>query len=135
MLDRATSKGLPERVQLHCMGIGDTALQEMKPISGFDNIICTLVLCTVADPAAAVETIKGLLAPGGRLLLLEHIVAQQSTERFWQKLINPIWKRLAEGCHLTRNTPQLLRAKAFQPEYEDYFHAGLPFYEAIGSFS
>ena len=35
----------------------------------FDTVVSTLVLCTVADPAASVREIGRVLAPGGRLPL------------------------------------------------------------------
>ena len=35
-------------------------------------------------------------------------------KRKWQQRIEPLWKRLAGGCHLTRDVPALLRGAGFE---------------------
>jgi ubiquinone/menaquinone biosynthesis C-methylase UbiE len=42
------------------------------PDAGFDTVVCTLALCAVADRGTAVAEMFRVLAPGGRLLLLDH---------------------------------------------------------------
>lgn len=113
-------------------GIGDDF---PRPEGGFDAVVCTLVLCTIPRPDEAVQRIKDMLAPDGRLVVLEHIAARRTGNRFLQKLINPCWKHLAEGCHLTRQTDDRLRRHGFLPKGETYFTKGLRFYQASGSFA
>lgn len=67
----------------------------------FDYVVSTLVLCSVDDIAQALATISRLLRPGGKFLFLEHEVAPGFYARF-QKLITPLWSRVADGCHLNR---------------------------------
>jgi hypothetical protein len=46
-------------------------------------------------------------------------------------LLNPAWKVLAEGCNLTRETPDMLKQEGFVPESEEQFTKVLPFYVAV----
>ena len=45
------------------------------PADSFDTVACTLVLCSVDDPAAALAEVARVLRPGGRFLFLEHVRA------------------------------------------------------------
>lgn len=78
----------------------------------FDTILCTLVLCSVAEPTAALAELRRLLAPEGRLLFLEHVVVPGTVGRL-QRLAAPAWQHLAAGCRLDRDTIASLRAAGF----------------------
>lgn len=43
------------------------------PDSSFDCVTCTMVLCTVPEPADALAEVARVLKPGGRFLFLEHV--------------------------------------------------------------
>jgi len=77
--------------------------------AGFDTVVVTLALCSVADPGAAAASIARWLTPGGRLLFIEHVAARGVRGRF-QHAVTPLWTRVAGGCHLDRDTLQTLRA-------------------------
>jgi hypothetical protein len=47
-----------------------------------------------------------------------------------QDLINPLWRKVADGCYLNRPTDQLLAGSGFQMAREERFKIGLSFYEA-----
>ena len=68
----------------------------------FDTVVTTFTLCSVQDRDAAVREIARVLAPGGRALFLEHGAAPDRSVARWQRRIEPVWKPLAGGCHLTR---------------------------------
>ena len=96
----------------------------------FDAVVSTLVLCTVSDQRAAIAEIARVLAPGGRLVFLEHVAADAATAPEWlrrQRRIEPVWKRVAGGCHLTRATEQAIRDAGFtfedEPTRESMEHA------------
>ncbi len=74
----------------------------------FDTVVCTLVLCTVADPPAALERVRRLLGPGGVLLFLEHVRAP-GWQRHLQRAVTPAWRRMSGGCHLDRDIPAVIR--------------------------
>ena len=84
----------------------------------FDTVVSTLVLCSVADPAAAAREVRRVLAPGGRFVFLEHGGAEPADGRRaeWQRRLDGIWSAVNAGCHLTRNVADLLAAADLQPE-------------------
>lgn len=68
----------------------------------FDTVVCTYTLCSVADSTQALKELRRILKPGGKLLYLEHGRAPEANVRRWQERIEPTWKHLMGGCHLTR---------------------------------
>jgi SAM-dependent methyltransferase len=78
------------------------------PDGGFDTVVVTLALCCVADPAATAAAIARWLAPGGRLLFIEHVAALGARGAA-QRALTPVWSRVAGGCHLDRDTLATLR--------------------------
>jgi len=84
--------------------------------AAFDAVVSTLVLCSVRDQAAALAEIRRVLVPGGRLVFLEHVAAdaESKPERLKrQRQVEPVWKRVAGGCHLTRETEDAIRLAGF----------------------
>jgi ubiquinone/menaquinone biosynthesis C-methylase UbiE len=83
----------------------------------FDAVVCTLVLCSVADPARALGELRRVLVPGGRLVFIEHVAAHDNPSRLqWQRRIEPAWKHVAGNCHLTRETERAIRDAGFEVE-------------------
>jgi SAM-dependent methyltransferase len=83
-----------------------------------DTVISTLVLCSVPDQANALAEIRRVLAPGGRLLLVEHVAGEGRLLRR-QRLIDPVWRHIGRGCHLTRDTRQALDDAGFDTSAVD----------------
>jgi len=82
------------------------------PDDSADVVVCTLVLCTVRDPAAALAEVRRVLRPGGRFVFVEHVRAPDedpATQRL-QRWVEPIWSTLGGGCHLTRDTAASIEA-------------------------
>ena len=69
----------------------------------FDAAVAGIVFCTIPDPAAALDELARVLRPGGELRFIEHVGAAGLRGRL-QRLVEPVWKRLAGGCHVTRDT-------------------------------
>jgi ubiquinone/menaquinone biosynthesis C-methylase UbiE len=74
----------------------------------FDAVVCTLVLCTVEDPGAAVAELRRVLRPGGRLLFIEHVRAPDARRQ--DRWARP-WRLFAQGCRCNQPTLELLRAE------------------------
>lgn len=81
--------------------------------ASFDVVVGTLVLCSVPDPAAALAELHRVLRPGGRLLFLEHVAAADPATRRFQSFAEPIWRRVAGNCHLTRTTAEDIERAGF----------------------
>ena len=72
------------------------------PGESFDTVVCTYTMCSVEDQAQVVREMRRILRPGGQLLFLEHGRAPDASVAGWQDRIEPWWKPVAGGCHLTR---------------------------------
>ena len=79
----------------------------------FDTVVCTFTLCSVVDPAQTLAELRRILVPGGTLIYAEHGAAPDADVARWQRRIEPLWKRLAGGCHLTRPVGPNLAAAGF----------------------
>ena len=82
------------------------------PDGAFDTVVITFVLCSVADPAAALAEIRRVLAPRGRLVLLEHVRGDDELAR-WQNRLTPLHRKLAGNCHLNRDTKRAVAEAGF----------------------
>lgn len=120
----------PHRFTLHNVTYEEAEQQHLISPESLDAIVCTLVLCTIPEPEKAITVFLKWLKPHGRLLVLEHIKSHRRAGAIAQNLINPLWKKLAEGCQLNRPTDVLLANSALEPVHEEYFWLGMPFYKA-----
>ena len=82
--------------------------------NSFDTVVCTFTLCSVESQARTLSELRRILKPGGRLLYAEHGGAPDPGVRKWQGRIEPLWKRLAGGCHLTRPVTSAICAGGFE---------------------
>ena len=78
--------------------------------SSFDTAVFTLVLCTVPDPAASLAEAARVLRPGGKLLFVEHVRAEDPGLARWQDRLERPWRFLADGCHCNRDTVATIEA-------------------------
>ncbi|MCC7548379.1 MAG: methyltransferase domain-containing protein [Burkholderiales bacterium] len=106
---RARARGLGFPVELVAAGAEANAL----PDAAFDTVLVTYTLCSIPEVERALAHMRRVLAPGGRLLFCEHASAPDPGVRRMQQWLEPAWKRLAGGCHLTRDTPSLLAGAGF----------------------
>jgi SAM-dependent methyltransferase len=96
------------------------------PDGSVDEVIASLVLCTVADPAAVLAEIQRVLRPGGRFRFVEHVAAPPGLRAAVQRTIRRPWGWLFEGCRPDRHTPELIAAAGFaqtQIEHRKFRHS------------
>lgn len=93
----------------------DSTVEELPLREGsVDAVVATLVLCSVPHLDRALLEIRRVLRPGGRFVFLEHVAAEHRPHRLrWQQRVEPVWKRLAGNCHLTRRTADAITASGF----------------------
>lgn len=106
----AQAKGWPADIR---QGVGEDI---PFPAAQFDTVVCTFTLCSVDDPARVLSEMRRILRPGGVALFLEHGRAPDANVARWQDRIEPIWKPLAGGCHLTRPIGSAFRGAGFEVE-------------------
>jgi ubiquinone/menaquinone biosynthesis C-methylase UbiE len=74
-----------------------------------DAVVAGIVFCTIPEPEAALDEVARVLKPGGEFRFLEH-VRDHGRTAWAQALVEPVWKRFAGGCHVTRDTAGLFTA-------------------------
>jgi SAM-dependent methyltransferase len=85
------------------------------PTSTIDAVVCTLVLCSVQDPAEVLAETYRTLKPGGKFYFLEHVAAPEHSKlRRTQKFIQKPWSCIADGCDVCRDTLRLIEAAGFR---------------------
>lgn len=106
--ERCERAGIP--LTLHAAGAESIPL----PDDSVDEVVCSLVLCTVADPGQVLAEVRRVLRPGGTFRFVEHVAAPpRSVRRVVQRAIQGPWGWLFEGCQLARETPRLVHEAGF----------------------
>ena len=81
--------------------------------NSIDTILITFTLCTIPDYEKALEGMARVLKPGGKMLFAEHGLAPDDGVAKWQNRLNGVWGKLAGGCHLNRNIPDIINHSDF----------------------
>ena len=97
------------------------------PSSEFDAVLSTWTLCTIPNMDAALAEIRRVLKPGGSFHFVEHGHAPDEKVARLQTRLEPMNKRLAGGCHLTRHISDVIEAAGFDMQKLDtYYFKGEP---------
>lgn len=84
------------------------------PNNSIDTIVITYTMCTIPDISLSSAEMLRVLKPNGRLLFCEHGLAPDKRVAKWQKIINPVWNKIAGGCNLNRDIPKLIESSGLK---------------------
>lgn len=132
--DPAMRERLVERAPRFSTVVSGSARRLPLATGSVDSVVSTLVLCSVGDPYPAVAELRRVLRPGGQLLVLEHVAAVAgSRTRTTQRLLTPMWSRVAGGCSLERDTRQALAEAGFDTSglRDDVLPVPVPFVRPV----
>nr|XP_022317095.1 methyltransferase-like protein 7A [Crassostrea virginica] len=94
----------------------------------FDAVTCTLVLCSVRDVKKSLDEVRRVLKPGGKFYFLEHVAAEKSTvTKFFQRCLNPVWRRILGGCQIIKETGKDVESAGFTRTRITPFSGNFPF--------
>jgi ubiquinone/menaquinone biosynthesis C-methylase UbiE len=82
--------------------------------ASIDTVVTTWTLCTIPNAPLALGEMRRVLKPGGALLFVEHGRAPEPGVARWQDRLDPLWSRLAGGCHLNRKMDALITDNGFR---------------------
>lgn len=88
----------------------------------FDCVVSTLTLCSIPDVRRAMAELFRVLKPGGRILFLEHGISPDARVASWQRRLNWLQRRFADGCTLTLDVPALLATQPFDAVQIENFY-------------
>ncbi|ALC92037.1 methyltransferase type 11 [Bacillus sp. FJAT-18017] len=108
-------------IQSHMLGAEKLSF----PDNSFDTVVATLVFCTIPEPNRALDEIKRVAKPGARFLVFEHVRMNHPGMAKAQELLNPVWKRICDGCHLDRDTLSLLKEHEIHIDHVHSYYKGL----------
>ncbi|MDH5188277.1 MAG: class I SAM-dependent methyltransferase [Rhodospirillaceae bacterium] len=106
-LDRAKKLG----INLTIAGLD--AMEMDIEDSTIDTIVITWVLCSIPEPEKAINEMLRVLKPEGRLLFIEHGLADKPSTARWQNRLNRPWRCCAGGCNINRKPDNLLAKGGF----------------------
>ena len=100
--------------------IAGTAASLRDPDDSYDAVVFCLVLCSVADQAAALSEARRVLRPDGELRYYEHVVSRVVVFRLLQRVVDlTVWPAIFGGCHTARDTISAIGRAGFTVEQEE----------------
>lgn len=110
MLERAKKKAsrLGRKVDLE---VADAQFLPF-PNGAFDTVVTTFVFCSVPDPIKGLCEARRVLKPGGRIVMLEHVLSERPLLRRLMQWLDPVTHRLW-GAHINRDTVANVRRAGF----------------------
>jgi SAM-dependent methyltransferase len=90
----------------------------------FDCAVSTFTLCSIEEVAQALRQVYRVLKLGGKYLFLEHGLSPEPGVQKWQRRLDWLHGRLANGCHLDRDMKALVAGQPFASVEVEEFYLG-----------
>jgi ubiquinone/menaquinone biosynthesis C-methylase UbiE len=87
----------------------------------FDYVVSTWTLCTIPDAVRALQEVRRVLKPEGRLLFLEHGRSKDQKIAVWQDRLNAVQNVIGCGCNLNRQIDRMISQSGLTITHLDRF--------------
>jgi ubiquinone/menaquinone biosynthesis C-methylase UbiE len=97
------------------------------PDHSFDSVVSTFTMCTIPNPVAALEQMRRVLKPDGKLFIVEHGLTEDPSIQRWQHRLNKVHNVVCGGCNTNRDIRRLVAEAGFEfDEVHQYYMDGAP---------
>ncbi len=122
MLDRAREKAVREgvRVDLQQMDVQNLQFAD----NTFNTVVASFVFCSVPDPVHGLKELRRVVKPGGKVVLLEHVLSANKVIAWFMNLVNPVVVRLM-GPNINRETVRNVARSGLKVERVTDLAAGI----------
>jgi ubiquinone/menaquinone biosynthesis C-methylase UbiE len=101
MLSRAREKAQKHGLKVHLFRM-DVQNLEFED-NTFDTVVASFVFCSVPDPVRGLMEVERVCKPGGKVVLLEHVLSANRILAWVMNLANPLIVRTI-GANINRRT-------------------------------
>lgn len=122
MISRARdrAKKYKIKVSLHKMDVQRLEFDD----NTFDTVLDSFVFCSVPDPILGLKEVKRVCKPGGKVILLEHVLSANRILALLMHLANPLVVR-AVGANINRRTVENVKVSGLDIEQVTDLGAGI----------
>jgi len=117
MLRRAEEQQRQTEVKIELLDLPGERIP--LPDASVDTVVSTFTLCTISGVVEAIQGVRRVLKPSGKLIFFEHGLSPDPAVQRWQKRSEPLFRWAFEGCHVTRDIPALIGKGGFDIEQID----------------
>ncbi len=122
MLARARYKAHKQGIKVRLLRMDAQNLEFAD--NTFDMAVGTFVFCSVPDPILGLREVERVVKPGGKVLLLEHVLAANRILASLMNLVNPVVVR-AMGANINRQTVENVARTGLTVEHVTDLGAGI----------
>ncbi len=122
MLKRAKDRASAQKMQtrLRQMDVQNLDFAD----NTFDTVVASLVFCSVPDPVRGLREVKRVCKPGGKIVLLEHVLSANTILGWLMNLVNPLAVRM-RGANINRRTVENVLRSGLRIEQVTDLFAGI----------
>ena len=122
MLERAEDRASKQkvRVSLQKMDVQNLEFED----NTFDTVVASFVFCSVPDPVRGLMEVERVCKPGGKVVLLEHVLSANRILGWLMNLANPLVVRMI-GANINRRTAENVAKSGLAVEQVTDLGAGI----------